>query len=196
MTKINIGGRKENDIVLKRKNSPDIHAEITYYRGNWIFKNLIEKNPVFINGEKIEAPRHLNKNDIITIGKQTIHWSNYLYEGETQELNLKDIISFNGRISRSNFRTLSLLSIGLIICVLFLPGLLVAILESLSILKFDSVNTIQEVQPVVYILGFSVIGILLLLLAIKRIRDTGHPIWKLWIPIYNLKILYFELSKK
>ena len=59
--------------------------------------------------------KQLNKKDKIRIGKQTIYWSNYLYEGENQELYLKDIFSYNGRISRPNFRALSLLAIGLII---------------------------------------------------------------------------------
>jgi len=192
-----IGSLDSNEIVIKDKDCPNVHAEINYYRGNWFLKNLVPDKPIFINGVIIEDQTKLNKTDKIRISNKTIYWSNYLYEGETQELNLKDIISFNGRISRSNFRVLSLFSIGVAICIFFLPGLLVSFSRrKYQNLNTDAVNTIQEISPIIYSLGFSAIGIILLLLAIKRIRDTGNSIWKLLIPIYNLGILFFEKSKK
>lgn len=196
-----IGKAKENEIVIQDDNCPNLHAEINYEKGNWMLKNLVEDKPIFVNSEILESPKHLNKYDKIKIGSKTIYWSNYLYEGESQELYLKDITSLNGRMSRSNFRVLSLFSIGMTICVFFLPGLLVNFWEKIKRrvyenIEFDIVNSVQEIMPIVYLIGFSTIGFILLLSAIKRMRDTGKPIWKLWIPIYNLKILYFEQSEK
>lgn len=31
---------------------------------------------------------------------------------------------------------------------------------------------------------------------LKRVRDSGNQLWKLFIPLLNLKILFFEDSKK
>ena len=200
-TKYTIGKNEKNDIVIRDKNCLEFHGEIYYERGHWILKSLGEENPIFLNDKKLKASTSLNKNDKIRIGNKTIYWSNYLYEGENQELNLKDILSINGRISKSNFRALSLLSVGLVICVFFLPGLLASVWGYLYKRKFqdfdfDTTSAIQEIAPFVYVVGFSLIGILLTILAIKRIRDTGNKLWKIIIPIYNLKILYFEESKR
>ena len=190
-----IGKEKENDIVIQDRECPNLHAEINYEKGNWFLNNLVKDKSIFVNGEKIESPKQLNKNDKIRIGKQTIYWSNYLYEGENQEIDLKEIFKFNGRISRSNFRALSLLAIGMMICVFFSPGLLGAIGGRRGDSEMVEGIT-QNSMPIVYLIGFSIIGIAMILLAIKRIRDTGNPIWKLLIPIYNLKILYFDESNK
>ena len=196
-----IGKGIENDIEIHDQDCPDLHAEIKYERGFWVITNLEESKIISVNDDAIKAPIKLTKKDRIRICDQTIYWSNFLYEGENQELKLIDIVSFHGRISRSNFRALSLLAFGLAICTFFLPGLSVAVWEYLnrrrfSEIGFDSVNAIQEIAPIVYVLGFSVLFAIILLLSIKRIRDTGHDIWKLIIPIYNLKLLYFDKSKK
>lgn len=196
-----IGKHIENDIVIRAKDCPDFHAEINYEKGHWNLRNLVKNKAIIVNNGIIETTKRLNKSDTIKIGKQTIYWSNYLYEGDKQELYIRDIISYNGRISRSNFRALSLLSIGMVITVYFLPGLLIAARLYLNRRRFSEVEfdigyAIQEIAPIIHSIGFMLIGIILVLLAIKRIRDTGHPIWKLLIPIYNLKILYFEPSKR
>jgi|GEM_PF-4679964 len=190
-----IGRDKENEIVIKDKECPNIHAEINYKKGYWYLNNLVKDKAIYVNNEKVESSKQLNKNDKIKIGRQTIYWSNYLYEGENQELDLSEIFTFNGRISRSNFRALSLLAIGMIICVFFSPGLLGSIGGRRGSSEMVEGIT-QNSMPIVYIIGFSIIGIAMILLAIKRMRDTGNPIWKLLIPIYNLKILYFDESNK
>jgi uncharacterized membrane protein YhaH (DUF805 family) len=196
-----IGRDRKNEIVVQNKECPNLHAEINYVKGSWILKNLIEDKAIFVNGNKIETPQQLSKNDKITVYGKTIYWSNYFYEGESQELYLKDILSYYGRISRSNFRALSLLSIGMAVCVFFLPTLLILSWEYINRgryrdIEFDTQGWIENISPFVHTVGLLIVGIILLLLAIKRIRDTGNPIWKLLIPIYNLKILYFEPSKK
>ncbi|MFT4532967.1 MAG: glycine/serine hydroxymethyltransferase [Saprospiraceae bacterium] len=90
---------------------------------------------------------------------------------------------------------------GLAISILFLPGLLVAVWEYLNRRRFrevdfDSVNAIQEVAPKVYVIGLSLLTFMIILLSIKRIRDTVNTIWKLIIPLYNLKLLHFDKSKE
>jgi uncharacterized membrane protein YhaH (DUF805 family) len=192
----NIGKAEENDIVIQDRNCPDLHAQINHEKGNWILSNLVKEKPIIINNNQVEKPINLDKNDKIKICEKTIYWSNYLYEGENQELYLKDIFSYNGRISRSNFRALSLLAIGMMICVFFSPGLLGAIGKGRRGNPELMEKITQNSAPIVYLIGFSIIGIAMILLAIKRIRDTGNPIWKLIIPIYNLKMLYFDESYK
>lgn len=196
-----IGKGSENDILLHGKNCLNAHAEIKYERGNWILLNSEEANAIYVNNEKVNAPIKLLKYDKLRICNQTIYWSDYLYEGDKQELTKKDFMSFHGRISRSNFRELSLLTFGLTICIFFLPGLLVAVWKQLNRRRFmnentDTIETIQQIAPTVYSIGFGLLGLIFLLLVIKRLRDTGNPTWKLIIPIYNLKLLYLNKSKK
>ena len=129
---------------------------------------------------------------LISLKKLQIVWK----KAKNQEIDLKDVFTYNGRISRSNFRALSLLAIGMMICVFFSPGLLGAIGKGRRGNPELMEKIIQNSAPIVHLIGFSIIGIAMILLAIKRIRDTGNPIWKLLIPIYNLKILYFDESYK
>ena len=191
--KYRIGKGKENEIVIKDKACSNLQAEINYVKGYWILNNLVKDNPIYLNEEYLDSPKRLNKKDKIKIGEQTIHWSNYLYEGEHQEIELKNIFTYHGRLSRSNYRALSTLAIGLIICIFFSPGLLGKVGG-----RGKGQDVAEEItqgsMPLIYIIGFSIIGIAMILLSIKRMRDTGHPIWKLFIPFLNLKILYFEKS--
>ena len=200
-TQYKIGRNKANDIIIRDKNCFDFHAEINYENGQWILTNHGKERPIFVNGKLVEKIVPLNKHDSIKIGRAVIHWSNHLYEGDEQELAIADIFSLHGRISRPNFIALSLLLIGLAICVFFLPALLTLFFEYLNdkIFRqpaFDLITTIQKINPFVHTIGFILIGMMVIILAIKRIRDTGNQIWKILIPIYNLKLLYFEPSKK
>ncbi len=195
--KYKIGKDQGNEIVIKDKNCPNIHAEINYDRGNWVLNNLALENSIYLNGERVQGPKQLTKYDKIKIYNQTIHWSNYLYEGENQELELIDFYTFNGRISRSSFRQLNLLYIGLTICLFLSPGFFEVVIRGRKNRNAELVEEFMvNVMPLIYIIGFSLIGITFLILAIKRIRDTGNSIWKIMIPIYNLNLLYFKYSKK
>lgn len=117
-----------------------------------------------------------------------------------QDLYLEDFVTYKGRINRANFRALNLLILGVSICVYFLPGIIIAIWEYFNRRKyrtidFDTIGAIQTIGPYVYGICYFILAMFLLLISIKRMRDTGNPLWKLLIPIYNLKILYFEESK-
>ena len=186
-----IGKNIGNDILVKDESCLDFHGEVNYEKGYWILKNLDQRNPIYLNGQKLESPTYLNKQDKIKIGRETIYWSNYLFEGEDQEFDFVSIFSINGRLSRSNYRALTVLAIGLTICVFFSPGLISSFYQPEGIENFT-----QRISPFIYLIGFYLIGIALLTLSIKRMRDTGHPLWKILIPLYNLKILYFEESRK
>lgn len=199
--KIKIGTEKSCRIKLSENDCPNICAEIFYDKGYWLLRNLIESESVFVNNEKITEDRILDKYDKIQICGQIIHWSNYLYEGDQQELTIKDFKSINGRLSRSNFRALTLLLIGATICVFFIPGIVVAFWKYFNrrkfrSIEFDTIETIESIAPIVYSIGFGLITILLILISIKRFRDTGETTWKILIPIYNLKILFFDKSMK
>lgn len=177
-----IGKNREYEIRISDKNCPILYAEIKYEKGHWTLINLEMDKPIYVNDEIIKKPRRLDKNDILIICNKKIYWNNYLYEGEDQALQIKDICSFNGRLCRSNFRSLSLLALGLAIGILFLPALLVAFWEYINrrkfrSIEFNTINTIQDISPIIYIVGYSVLSIVMLLFIIKRIRDTRKPIW-------------------
>ncbi len=199
--KYQIGNAESSEIHISNNKCPQLQAEIIYDRGNWIIHNLVERNPIYINGNEVKEPTILDKYDRLNIYDETIYWSNHYYEGDKQELNLTDLRSMNGRVSRSNFRALSLLSIGLWIAIFFIPGLLLAIWQYIADspvhdLKYESVRVILDIASSVQTFLSFLLMITIILLATKRIRDSGKPIWMIFIPIYNLKLLYFDESKR
>ncbi len=113
---------------------------------------------------------------------------------DEQDLYFEDFTTFKGRISRANFRALNLLVLGVAICIYFLPGFAnqIIILEVELNLFTKSIKFL--ISPI-HIVGYILLLIFYLLLSVKRMRDTGNPLWKLLIPFYNLKILFFEESK-
>jgi len=196
--KIQIGKGESCQIKLKGKNCPYVHAEILYEKGFWILKNLDESKPIFINTKQVKTSQKLNKYDRINICNQNIYWSNYLHEGDKQELIIKDFKIFNGRISRSNFRVLLLVAFGLSLGIFFMPAFLVSIwnyVDKRGNINSDSIQVMQDVGTYVFVIGYGLLSLFLILISIKRIRDTGEQPWKLLIPIYNLKLLFFDPSK-
>lgn len=194
-----IGTAQHNEILL-RTQAQASQAKIQLVKGRWILENLAPSVPIYLNDAILQAPQELSKYDQIKIGTQRIHWQDYYFEGDTQELIAQDFKSFHGRISRSNFRALSLLTIGLIICIFFTPGILgtaydYLINRNLAQGQLSSIQIIQLISPYIYFLAYSLLGLLFILISVKRMRDAGRPVWQLFLPIYNLKVLYFERSK-
>ena len=113
------------------------------------------------------------------------------------EIRLKDLFTFHGRISRANYRALSLLAIGVSICVFFLPSLIFKLTYRWNSNNIEiSLASTESLMPMVYLVCYPIIILVMLMLSMKRIRDTGNSIWKLILPVYNLKLLYFVYSKK
>ncbi len=195
-----LGTAADNDILLRANQAQALQATIRYAKGEWVLENLAPALPIFLNGILVETRKSLAKYDRIKIGDQTIHWQDYFYEGEAQELGTEDFKNFHGRISRSNFRALSLLTIGLIICIFFVPGILGTLYSYLLNrgairVEMTNIEVVQFISPYFYFLGYSLLGLLFLMISVKRMRDTGNPWWKILLPLYNLKLLYFKLSK-
>ena len=197
MKKYSIGKGQSNDIILRCQNCLSLHAEIIYDKGVWVLNNLSRQNDIYVGSRLLRDDITLLKDDIIKIGRQKIYWNDYLYEGEVQEIRVKDLFSFHGRVSRANFRALSVLALGSAICVFFLPALLDLFAPSWIIRQlYISVDSIEYTIPMVYLICYPLIVISIIMLAIKRIRDTGYPIWKLLIPGSNLKLLYLVYSNE
>lgn len=192
-----IGKNKENDIQLKSEECLGVHAKVIYDKGAWVLHNLSKKNEIYIGNNIVLNTQPLVKDDVIKIGNQKMYWNDYLYEGEMQEVRLKDLFTFHGRISRANFRALSVLALGSAICVFFLPALLDLFAPSwVTWQLYVTLNSIEYTIPIVYLICYPLIAVSMIMLAMKRIRDTGNPIWKLLLPILNLRLLYFEFSKR
>lgn len=159
----------------------------------------IRQVSIKVTGTPIEKPYGLEKYDVISIGKSTVYWSNYLYEGELQSLYLRDFYSWSGRISKPNFRALALVVLGLSIVTLFIPGVLAALYchgRRRRYLDCDVLEVTKLLATPVYWIGFSFLGALMVLLVVNRARDTGHPSWKFFIPFYNLLLLFFGPSSR
>ena len=65
---------------------------------------------------------------------------------------------------------------------------------NLSTEEIDSVH--YTIAPFIWTILLGLLCFVFILLSIKRFRDTGKPFWKILIPIINIKILFFEESKK
>lgn len=105
---------------------------------------------------------------------------------------MRDILAFHGRINRSNYRALNILVIGMIILVYFSPGVLIGLQRRIEYAR--KIELIQLISPYIHMVGFTIVSLFFILISIKRIRDTGNGIWKLLIPFWNFKILYFDKS--
>lgn len=196
-TEYKIGNAPNNDIVIVDRRIPHLQATITYNKGKWIIENINRSNPLYINNVQINGKHVLHKTDKIRITNRTIYWANYLIEGDDQDLHLKDLCSINGRISRANYRTLSLLAIGMMSIIYFLPGLVIAIRYGRKGSRATSdqiIGFIQDIAPIFHFSGYTLLGIVFIIISLKRIRDTGYSLWSILIPFYNLKLLFFGSS--
>lgn len=189
--------KKKRRLMLDQASGKNL-AIINYDRGDWILKP-INKIEIKINGKIILEEQSLSKEDIIEIEGKKLYWINYYYEGHHQALYAKDFLTINGRINKSNYSALFILLIGLIPCIYFSPGLFANII---SYRKYEAkspeeiYNLAENISIPLWIILGSVTLILFLIISIKRIRDAGYPIWNIFIPIKNIKILFFEESKK
>lgn len=193
-----IGSWAGSDLRIRRRHHPEFHAEVNYERGDWVLKNREPDHPILVNGTLPKHPVPLQKGDVLTIGGKRYHWSNYFSEGDRQDLSRRDVFSLHGRVSRANFRIMHILFIGLFISVFFMPGLLASWLDY----QPPRVSTdppdyfqFQKAFPILHSVGFWILGLLFVHIAVKRMRDTGRPLWMLLIPGYNILLLYFQRSQ-
>ena len=106
---------------------------------------------------------------------------------------LEDIIYPNRRISRGYFRVLLIL---IFFSPLFVMGSSVLIPQMLSGRRsglFFGVPPESVYDEFVWILGTPVAYVILVIL-INRMRDTGHSIFWLFVPFYNLYLLVMKKS--
>lgn len=190
-TLIKVGTHVKNDIVIWGPQCDEFHARIFYTTGNWIIESLDSKYATIINEEELKSKRALDKYDVIKIGNNVIHWSDYLVE-EGQELITKDFYTFHGRISRPNYRALIILFIGLLMAVYFIPGLFFGLNRRLP--YDEKLRLIEYYAPYFHSIGFLVLSYSFIMVSIKRIRDTGYRLLFLLIPFYNLHILLSKNS--
>ena len=117
-------------------------------------------------------------------------------------IQLKDFISVKGRVSCENFRALSILAIGLIPCIYIVPGLIWVLWNYARVGKHGDYNDwtqpgqIISISVPVHLIGFGLLALIFLNLCVERIRDTGAKWWVILIPIWNLKVLYFDKSER
>lgn len=197
---LRIGSTKEADIRCPEVNERPVNLHIRYTRGEYVLAYAPHDfTPVKINGRNVALPYQLAARDVIQLGSHKVYWANYREVGEEQELYYSDLTTWRGRLSRSNFRALSLLSIGLVIIWPFVAPHIVGLFfpefvrDQMTATQLDAIWSVY--LPIVLLIGYFVLLGLYTMFAVKRIRDTGHPAWKVLIPGYNLKLLFMEPGK-
>lgn len=170
-------------------------ARVDYEQGVWVLHNLGIK-PIQVNKKTASEPIILNKYDKIKIGNRTLYWSDYLFEGDRQKLTRRDLTTIYGRISRSNYRALIILCIGIGIAIFFAPGLIVSSHRRRTRSHEITEEMVRSIAPEIYALGYSLLGLFILLISIKRLRDTGNSPWLILVPFVNIKHLFFTYSDK
>ena len=194
-TRYVIGSGADCDIRIRDERIAEHHATIAYDRGEWIVRPETRDCPVEIGGAPVPTEgRALEKHDVLWLGAHKIYWTDYYVEPREQELYLRDFTTLRGRVNRSNFRALSLLCAGVAICIFFLPGLLAARASHRRLLNMEA--AVSAIYPIVYGTCYPLLGLLLVSLAVKRMRDTGFSPYLLLVPGINLYLLYFRGSAR
>lgn len=70
---VSIGRAEVCDIVLKEPYASKMHAQLLYNEENWVINDLLSKNGVIVNGEKV-LTQTLKMGDKIKIGLTTIYF--------------------------------------------------------------------------------------------------------------------------
>ena len=197
---LRIGSTPTADIRCPEVNGLPVDLHIQYTRGDYLLAHAPHNfTPVKINGRAVDLPHRLGERDVIQLGKHKIYWANYREVGEAQELYYTDLTTWRGRLSRSNFRALNLLFVGLVLIWPFVAPHVVSALYPKFVRDRLSAAELADIWnfylPVVLAIGYTILFGIYTLFAVKRIRDTGHPTWKLLIPGYNLKLLFMEPGK-
>ena len=192
-----IGRAAHATIRFRNRLYPERIAEIHRHRGRDVLSVHGSTPTVLVNDLIIDGDHELQPGDCIRIGKRRIHWNDYRYEGDAQELHLRDLLSYRGRVSRSNFRTISLLYIGLIIFIFFTPGLLTTYVSRAGQFSpAEQVALFDQLAIPLYLIAYGGLALLGCLLAVKRSRDAGLSPLTLFLPGYNLYALFVKPSKR
>jgi len=147
----------------------------------WFIENHNATCPIFIFNKKVEGRIALKKYDVITIGKRKLHWANHIIEKD-QELSLKDLFRYNGRVNTSNFKFFIAFYTGVAFCIMFfaplIPEFIFSILPNLGRKSYRpkkiELLTFKEkyaISMVLYVIFYLALMIALIFLIIKRIRD-------------------------
>lgn len=107
--RLTIGKDKSCDIAIGGRYTAGEHARLLVLNGVVSIEDLNSQFGTFVNAEKIEKPRVLKPKDKVKIGTQLFDWEAYS-EGvevaihDPNPVYFKDLFTFKGTISKSNYR--------------------------------------------------------------------------------------------
>lgn len=167
--------------VSSKQKSENYKIRIEFDIAYWFIENLNPACPIYVFNKKIEQRTLLKKYDVINIGNRKFYWSNHIIEKD-QELTLRDLLRYRGRVNPSNFKFFIPFYVGVGICLMFvaplIPEFLFDYLPNISNRRFRrpliEILTPQQkynISMILYVITYSALILAFVFLIIKRVRD-------------------------
>lgn len=192
-----IGKADDNDIVLFGNYISPYHAELHLFDDGRV--EVCDLNSTFgvtVNGDRIVEPLTLRKTDHIKVGTHLLHWQDeindllYPTANPYQDFYTRDFLHARGVLNRSTFRFITILFVVSPVFIFFgVPVLLTFFSPGMDAEMWPFA---LQYNPILWTTLSLVVGLFYALQCVKRMRDTGYPIWHLFLPFWNLYLLLFK----
>jgi pSer/pThr/pTyr-binding forkhead associated (FHA) protein len=188
-----IGSKPDNDIHLPSQYVDGYHAVVFMQGGEWYIEDLRSKFGTFIGQIKVETPLPIPPNTLIRIGTEKLNLEQYLMmeqEEDEEAITRQNLLKLEIGVGQKTYRAITLLAI-------FSPAIVYFGLHLINRFQAFFTQTLitDEALSRFWMLPMVIVSALFLIITLKRWNDTGKPLWKFFIPIYNLFVLFFSKSK-
>lgn len=190
-----IGKHPSNDIQIEGSYIEDFHAKIYWKHQQWYIEDLNSRFGTFIGQKRISEPTIINQNSYIKLGTALLHWTDYVFEDRIDKsLYLQDFYDPTRRVDRTNFRYLCILIALAPILAIFAGPILLEVFVARKRRYSREYIDLTPYYPYVQVFAGVILGYIILVLCINRMRDTGKPLGYLLIPFYNIYLLWSKPS--
>jgi pSer/pThr/pTyr-binding forkhead associated (FHA) protein len=188
-----IGSKPDNDIHLPSQYVDGYHAVIFMQDGEWYIEDLRSKFGTFIGQVRVESPSLIPPNTMIKVGTEKLNFEQFLkmeIEDNEEAVTRQNLFRLNVGVGLKTYRAISFLAI-------FSPAIIYFGLHLLNSFQeyFTEVHLTDNTLERLWTPPMIIVSILFLLITLKRWKNTGKPFWKIFIPIYNLIVLFFAEAK-
>lgn len=187
-----VGSNAKNDIVLTSRYVDAFHAKIEYKNGVYSIMDLNSKFGVFIDGNRIEEPHRLTKENHLKIGTYVLHWREEIElllspESKPKDFYWSDFLKWKGTLDVKTYRSIFFIfCVAPILVFIGVPGIVFGLRYYKVFEMLYSEADAKIISDILFIPVGLFICYVMLLQSIKRMRDAQKPLWHLLIPGMNL----------